>query len=85
VRVELDSGWQREYLDGQRSIPFTAFNVTDQPTLVTAYGAGRNSLLLGLDMLATIYQFFQVEGSMDFKYNNMFYDLSFYLGFGGDF
>jgi uncharacterized protein with beta-barrel porin domain len=85
LRLELDSGWQREYLSGNRSISFTAFHAENQTVLATAFGAARNSYLVGLDVLATIRETLQIEGSIDLTYNSLFYDLSFYLGLGGNF
>jgi fibronectin-binding autotransporter adhesin len=85
LRSELDAGWQREYADHDQSIGFTAFNVGNTQSTGTAYGAGRNSLVLGLDFLATINEKVKVEATCSYKLNDLFYDVFFYLGVGGDF
>ena len=82
LRSELDAGWQREYLNRDKSVSFTAFNVTNQATNSTAHGPGRNSLLLDLDLLATFKDKYQVEGNAGYQLNSEFYNVSFYLGFG---
>lgn len=85
ICLEIDAAWQREYLNNTREVSYTAFNITQTPTFGTAIGIGRNSCLLGLDLLSTIYDRLQVEASCDITWNSIFIDAFFYLGIGGDF
>lgn len=83
--LEFDAGWQREFLDHNRPITFNAFNVTSNTTTANTVGAGRNSLLLGLDLFTTFRSGFTIEASSYFQYNSLFYDMFFYAGIGGEF
>lgn len=85
LRTEIDLGWQHEYLDEDHTLSVTPFNTSSLPTTVTVVGGGRNSLIASIDFLATIYEKVQVEGAVEYKLNNLFYDTSFYLGIGGEF
>lgn len=85
LRTEVDGGWQREYMNHNQNVAFTAFNVTNVPATSIAYGAPRNSWLVGLDLLATIYDTYQIEGNASYIQNSNSYNAFFYLGFGGQF
>jgi len=85
LRTEIDLGWQHEYLDEDHALSVTPFNTSSSPTTVTVVGGGRNSLIASIDFLATIYKKVQIEGDVEYKLNNLFYDTSFYLGIGGEF
>lgn len=82
LTFELDAEWIREYLHNDRSIGFTPFVITNQPTNVTAFGPSRNSLLLAVDLLLRFANGWQTEASYTFQYNSSFYDHFFYLGVG---
>ncbi len=84
-RFELNGGWQREFLNRDQTIKVTAFHVTDQSARSTCYGMGKNSFLLGVDVLGSFCDQFQIEGSCDFKWNALFFNAFFYLGVGGQF
>ncbi|MBF8263575.1 MAG: pmpB-B [Parachlamydiales bacterium] len=85
LRAEIDAGWQREYLNRSTTIGYTAFNVSSAPLTSATIAPGRNSLLLGIDWLASNSQGWQLEGSGYFQFNSLFYDTFFYLGFGKEF
>lgn len=82
LTFELDAEWIREYLNSDRSVGFTPFVITNQPTNVTAFGPSRNSLLLAVDLLLRFANGWQTEASYTFQYNSSFYDHFFYLGVG---
>jgi len=67
------------------AVAFTPFNVTTIPTVVFTEEAGKNSLLLGLDLLATFWDGWQAEANGNYQLNSLFYDVSFYLGIGKEF
>ncbi len=85
LRTELDAGWQREYLQNNATVSFTPFNMTSHATKVHTAAAGRNNLILGLDMLMTSKGGWQLETNVNYQLNSLFYDLFFYLGVGREF
>lgn len=85
LRTELNGGWQREYLNQNRNVAFTALSITNDPTYATAFGAGCNGWLLGVDLLSTICDTVQIEMSCDLKWSDLCFDAFFYLGVGGEF
>ena len=85
LRTEIDAGWQLEYLNRSTAVGFTAFNVTSVSTTATTVAPGRNSLLLGIDLLATFCKGWQLEASGNYQLNSLFYDTFFYLGVGKEF
>lgn len=85
LHLELDMGWQREYLHSWFSVNTTAFNVVDQSTQTRIFGPGRNTLLVSGDLLMTMHRGWQIEGTCTYQLNRRFYDAFFYLGFGKKF
>jgi len=85
-KPELDLAWQREYLDHDRTIGFSTINLPSTKTVSKGIvGAGRNTFLVGVDFLITVYNVFEIEMSYDFEWNNLYKNNSFYLGIGGNF
>ncbi|WP_420421241.1 autotransporter domain-containing protein [Simkania sp.] len=82
LTFEFDTEWIHEYLNNDRTVGFTPFVISTQPTNVTAFGASRNSLLLAADLLFRFVNGWQTEASYTFQYNSSFYDHFFYLGVG---
>ncbi|MBS0626155.1 MAG: autotransporter-associated beta strand repeat-containing protein [Verrucomicrobia bacterium] len=85
LRTEVDGGWQHEFLNYDHTVYFTAFNFTTIPTPSTAFGAARNSWLVGLDLLGTAYNSFQFEANASYIQNENSYNAFFYFGIGGQF
>ncbi|MBS0627019.1 MAG: autotransporter domain-containing protein, partial [Verrucomicrobia bacterium] len=85
-KPEFDIAWQREFLDHNRNIYFSTVNLSQtQHISKNISGAGRNTLLLGVDFLITVYEVFEIEMSYDFQWNNLYMNNGFYLGIGGNF
>jgi hypothetical protein len=85
-KPELDLAWQYEYLDHSRNVDFSTLNVPTFKSISTPVeGAGRNTVLIGVDFLFTIYKVFELEMSYDFQWNDHYVDNTFYLGIGGNF
>ncbi len=83
--LEVDLGWQREYLQDNLAVNFTPYNLTNIPTTSYTVGSGRNSLVAGLDLLITFDKGRQVEANANYLLNSLFYDVFFYLGVGREF
>jgi autotransporter-associated beta strand protein len=85
-KPELDLAWQREYLDHNRTLGFSTINLPSTKTVSKGIvGAGRNTFIVGVDFLITVYNVFELEMSYDFEWNNLYKNNSFYLGIGGNF
>lgn len=83
---ELDIAWQREYLDHSRKLNFTTIAAPNfQEISQQIVGAGRNTLLIGVDFMITAFQVFELEMSYDFQLNDLYRNNSFYFGVGGNF
>lgn len=86
VEPFFDLAWQYEFLDKRRRLRFTTTSLTPVQHLKPAIvGAGKNTLLLGLDLLFTIQKVFELETSYDLQWNSFYLIHSFYLGIGGRF
>jgi len=85
LTFEFDAEWLREYLNDDRSVGFTPFVITTQPTSVTASSPSKNSLLLALEAILRFSNGWQTEASYSFQYNSSFCDHFFYLGVGKQF
>ncbi len=85
IQTEFDAAYALEYLNTHQNISYTPFNLTTIPTNTTAYFTARNSLVLALDIFTTIGKNLQIEANASYKYNNLYYDVFFYLGFGAQF
>ena len=83
---EFDFAWQLEYADHTRHLRISTL---DSPvpfsTRGKIHGAGRNTLILGTDLLFTFYKVFELELNYYFQWNELYRDNSFYLGVGGNF
>ena len=85
-KPEIDLAWQFEYLDHDRQLDFSTINLAETKNVSnTIVGAGRNTLLFGVDFLFTIYKSFEIEASYDLQWNNLYTNNTFYLGIGGRF
>ena len=85
IQTELDAGYELQYLNLEETLTFTPFNITSTSSTTTAYLESRNSLILALDIFTTIGKNFQLEANATYKYNNLYYDVFFYLGVGAQF
>jgi uncharacterized protein with beta-barrel porin domain len=77
---ELDLGWQHQFANGSRNVFFTAFEVNTSPATISTVQAGRDTFLVGLDLTASLGCDWEIEGSANYHLNNMYHDLTFYLG-----
>ena len=83
---EFSLAWQYEYLDSSRSAYFSTLQAPNFQTIGSGIvGAGRNTLLTGVDFLFTIYRVFELELSYDLQWNNLYTNNAFYVGIGGNF
>jgi uncharacterized protein YhjY with autotransporter beta-barrel domain len=76
----IDILWQREYLDHNHKIHSTPIEFSGSTTSTTVFGAGRNSLLAGLDMMFEFYQIYGLEVDYNFEYNSLYRNNSFFVG-----
>jgi hypothetical protein len=77
--------WQREFLDQNQNVNLTPINTAAPSGALTIFGAGRNTLLAGLDLLFEFYDTYGIEASYDFEYNSLYRNNGFYLGFNVSF
>jgi len=77
----VNISWQREFLDQNQDVNLTPINAAAPSGTLTIFGAGRNTLLAGLDLLFEFYNTYGVEASYDFEYNSLYRNNGFYLGF----
>ena len=85
-KPEFNLAWQLEYLDHSRNVQFTTVSAPNfQSIPSTIQGAGRNTLLGGVDFFMTVCQAFEIEVSYDIQFNSLYLNNSFYLGVGGNF
>ncbi len=83
---EINLAWQLEYMDHMRHLKFSPSNLPALPSVDTQiFGAGRNTAIIGVDFLITVYKVFEVELSYDFQGNSLYQNHGFYLGVGGNF
>jgi hypothetical protein len=76
--------WQREFLDHNSTVHATAIEVHEKEKIRT-FGAGRNTLLTGLDLMFEFYNTYGIEASYEFEYNSLYRNNGFYLGFNVNF
>jgi len=76
----IDIAWQREYLDRNHKVLATPIAGGPEGS-ITVFGAGRDTLLAGLDLLFDFYNIYGIEASYDFEYNRLYCNNGFYLGF----
>ncbi|MFY7883661.1 MAG: autotransporter domain-containing protein [Dolichospermum sp.] len=79
----INLGWQREFLDHEKELRVTAFQISDQHThrqLIA--GAGRNSFLGSMNVDMNFKETLEFQVSYLFEYNSSYtqHDLSFGLG-----
>jgi fibronectin-binding autotransporter adhesin len=85
-KPEVDIAWQREFLDHDRCVNFSTICLPKQQNISERVdGAGRNTLLFGVDFFITVYKVFEIEMSYDLQWNSLYVNNSFYLGIGGNF
>ncbi|MCX6989537.1 MAG: autotransporter domain-containing protein [Chlamydiae bacterium] len=82
MMIELDAEWQREYLNRNRSVYFTPFNITDISSATSISATARNSGLVALDIFTNFSKGWQLEANGTFQWNHLAYNAFFYLGFG---
>lgn len=85
VRMEIDAGWQHEYLNRAFAVTATAFTITTGGFTTNAVAPGRNSLVAAIDLLTITNRGWTIEANSTYQYNSLYYDLFFYLGFGKEF
>lgn len=76
--AQVNVGWQREYLNHDRTLHYSAQNM-ELP------GAARNNLLAGLNLLIHLKDRWSLEASYDLIWNHQLDRNSFYLGLNGGF
>jgi outer membrane autotransporter protein len=81
ISPEANFGWQREFLDKERSVDFTPISFTEFPFAVELAKSGRNMALAGLDLLITMYQRHGLEAGYDFEYNSQYHTHFAYLSY----
>jgi outer membrane autotransporter protein len=81
----VDIGWQREFLDRNHKVDVTPVHVAGPKDSFTVFGAGRDTLLAGLDLLFEFYDTYGIEASYGFEYNSLYRNNGFYLGFNVNF
>jgi uncharacterized protein with beta-barrel porin domain len=81
----IDIAWQREYMDRNHKVRTTPIHLPGPKGSITIFGAGRNTLLAGLDLLFEFYDTYGIEASYDFEYNSLYRNNGFYLGFNVSF
>ncbi|HUD01621.1 MAG TPA: autotransporter-associated beta strand repeat-containing protein [Rhabdochlamydiaceae bacterium] len=83
---ELFLAWQREFLDHSRHIRFKTINMPIVEAItIKNVGAGRNNLLLELNLRFKIKKVFELEAQYDFQWNSLYRNNTFYLSLGGNF
>ena len=85
LRVELDAGWQYEYLNRALAVTASAFSISSGSISSTMVAPGRNSLVCAIDLLGLYNGGWTVEVNSTYTLNSLFYDLFFYVGFGREF
>lgn len=85
LRMEIDAGWQHEYLNRAIAVTATAFTITSGSFTSTSVPPGRNSLILALDLLGLYNGGWTIEANATYQLNSLYYDVFFYLGFGREF
>jgi hypothetical protein len=73
--------WQREYLDRNHKVQTTPIHATGPEDNITIFGAGRDTLLVGLDLLFEFYDNYGLEANYEFEYNSLYRNNGFYVGF----
>jgi uncharacterized protein with beta-barrel porin domain len=76
----IDIEWQREYLDHNHKVRSKPIEFAGPSGSTTIFGAGRDTLLAGLDMMFKFYQVYGLEVSYDFEYNSLYRNNGFFLG-----
>ena len=83
---EINLAWQVECFDHPEHVKFRTLNAPNPQTLsYKRRGAGRNTVIFGVDFLTTIYRVFEIEMSYDFQWNDLYKNNAFYVGIGGNF
>jgi hypothetical protein len=79
----VDIAWQREFLDRNHKLYTTPIESVGPITTTgtTIFGAGRNTLLAGLDLMFEFYDTYGIEASYDFEYNSLYRNNEFFVGF----
>jgi hypothetical protein len=80
----IDLAWQREYLDRNHKVLTTPLAGGPEGS-ITVFGAGRDTLVAGLDLLFEFYNTYGIEASYDFEYNSLYLNHGFYVGFNARF
>ncbi len=77
---EFNIGWQREYFDKNHEIFFTPIGISGPTTPINVFGAGRSTMVAGVDLFFEFYQRYGLELMYDYQWNERFRDNSLYLG-----
>lgn len=83
--LELDAEWQREYFTNNRTLPITAFNISDVATDTTLFGPEGNGLLVALDVFTAFNHGITLEGNGTLQWNSQAYDATFFIDIGKEF
>jgi uncharacterized protein with beta-barrel porin domain len=77
----FDLAWQREYLDRHHTLHSTPRKGPGHSGSTTIFGAGRDTMLTGIDFMFTFFKKYGIEASYDFEWNSLYRNNVFYVGF----
>ncbi len=80
-KPELNMAWQREFLDKNHSITVSPLQIVGPSNSVTLVKSGRNTGLVGLNLLFTFFDRYGFEVNYDYEWNKRFQDHFFFAGF----
>ncbi|MBP7074905.1 MAG: autotransporter domain-containing protein [Rhabdochlamydiaceae bacterium] len=80
-KPELNVAWQREFLDKNHSITVSPLQIVGPSNSVTLVKSGRNTGLVGLNLLFTFFDRYGFEVNYDYEWNKRFQDHFFFAGF----
>ena len=85
VFLSVDLGWQREYLDHNRSLFFTPVYITSPGETIEILGGERNTFIASLNLSLITGSCISVESGYDYEKNALFWDQSLYLAIKAQF
>jgi uncharacterized protein with beta-barrel porin domain len=77
---EANVTWQREFFEKDRNLYVSSAVFTEPTSTLAMPGIGRNIILTGIDLVATWYERYSLEGRYNFEWNSQFHDHFLYLG-----
>jgi hypothetical protein len=82
---EINAAWQREFLDKGKTIGVSPAELIGASNTVALARSGRNTALVGLNLLFTLYDRYGIEANYDYEWNESFQDNFFFVGFNARF